>query len=252
MVRARVLYTTLLLLALLGGFAVSSLGEEFVLKDGSKILGRMVSVKGDSLEVQTQYGKVKLKRSDIVTINFPENQPAPPAEAAPAPPEAPPPVEHTLEGTTYTNRTGSFTLTLPEGWKISEEIRQQTPASLAGLVSGEESQFVLVVQERFPGSLRAYKETTELLLKENVPNYEKVDESELAIQGKPTVLISFKGLILQPRKIPIRYLVAIIDDDGIYTGIQIWCIEPLFDESRKTFEEIIFSYRTFHKTTPPS
>ena len=59
------------------GFLLAALlpasAEEFVLKDGTKIQGRMVAIKGDKIEVQTAYGKMQIRRSDILTTNFPEN-----------------------------------------------------------------------------------------------------------------------------------------------------------------------------------
>ena len=88
-------------LAVLGATA-----EEFVLKDGTKIVGKMVRIKGDSIEIKTLYGKIKVSRGDIVTINFPENQPEPVSgQVSQMTPRV---VEHSLRGTSYINRTGNF------------------------------------------------------------------------------------------------------------------------------------------------
>ena len=47
------------------GFLLAALlpasAEEFVLKDGTKIQGRMVAIKGDKIEVQTAYGKMQIR-----------------------------------------------------------------------------------------------------------------------------------------------------------------------------------------------
>src|SRR5260370_13397331 len=64
---------TILLLGFLLAALVPASAEEFVLKDGTKILGRMVAVKSDKIEVETAYGKMQIRRSDILSINFPEN-----------------------------------------------------------------------------------------------------------------------------------------------------------------------------------
>src|SRR5882762_11469816 len=47
--------------------------EEILLKDGSKIVGHMSALQADKIEVETAYGKMQLKRGDIIAINFPEN-----------------------------------------------------------------------------------------------------------------------------------------------------------------------------------
>jgi len=53
--------------------AVPAAAEEISLKDGAKIVGRMTAISADKIEVETSYGKVQLKRNDILTISFPEN-----------------------------------------------------------------------------------------------------------------------------------------------------------------------------------
>ena len=54
--------------------------EEIQLKDGTKITGRILGVNGDVFQVKTSYGEINVPRSDIISINFPENQPKPEAK----------------------------------------------------------------------------------------------------------------------------------------------------------------------------
>ena len=91
--------------------------EEFTLKDGTKVAGKMVGIKGDSIDVETLYGKIKVPKVNIVSISFPENQPKPAPEEKANTERLK--VEQSLDGTTYTNRTGKFKLTVPSGWKIN-------------------------------------------------------------------------------------------------------------------------------------
>src|SRR3974377_2103502 len=66
------MYRMLFVLVLaLAGF--SAAGEEFVLKDGTKLVGKMTALTADKIEVETSYGKMQVKRTDLVSINFPEN-----------------------------------------------------------------------------------------------------------------------------------------------------------------------------------
>ena len=63
--------------------AMSAAAEEIALKDGTKIVGRMSALSADKIEVETAYGKMQLKRADVLTISFPENG-GPSASATPA------------------------------------------------------------------------------------------------------------------------------------------------------------------------
>jgi hypothetical protein len=81
---------------------VQLVAEEIQLKDGSKITGKLTGVNGDAFQVKTAYGEIQVPRSEVVTINFPENLPA---KADGAPPEQ---VDEALEGLQYVNRTAGF------------------------------------------------------------------------------------------------------------------------------------------------
>ena len=144
-----------LILAFLLAALVPASAEEFVLKDGTKIQGRMVAVKGDKIEVETAYGKMQIRRSDILTINFPENGGTAVSQSSADPGKARP-VDESLTGTEYVNRTGHFTLTVPIEWKINPEVRASADV-LAALSSRDNMRFVVVEHETFAGSLESYK-----------------------------------------------------------------------------------------------
>src|SRR5262245_57489324 len=120
----RRLVTVLIFLFLAGPLA---LAEEFVLKDGTKIVGHMTAVKGEKIEIETAYGKMQIRRSDILTISFPENSGTAGAQASSDPKKARP-VDESLNGTDYLNRTGQFALTVPIEWKINPELRASANA----------------------------------------------------------------------------------------------------------------------------
>ena len=102
----------MLILSLFFAILLPTAAEEFTLKDGTKLVGHMSSITGDTIEVETAYGKVLLKRSEILTINFPENKPATESQATAEAKETAK-IDDSLVGTLYTNKTAKFLLTVP-------------------------------------------------------------------------------------------------------------------------------------------
>jgi hypothetical protein len=216
--------------------------EEIALKDGTKIVGHMNSLTGDKIEVVTAYGKMLVKRSDIVTISFPENNPGSAPEAAAVKKDAPPAIDEALSGTQYVNRTGKFSLTLPAGWVIDPDL-PHSKAALAGLSSKDKMRFLMVVQEEYTGSLESYKDLGQLQARGSFGNYEELSESPVSIDGKAGLLISYRGTLAKSN-LPVQFLTAIIPSGTTFTRVTSWCVEPLFHETQPTFEKILTSYRS--------
>src|SRR6267154_290259 len=120
--------------------------EEILLKDGTKIVGHMSALQADKIEVETAYGKMQIKRGDIITINFPENG-ASAALGSPAK-DAAPSIEESLRGTQYVNKTGKFTLTVPADWKIDAKQPRSAPI-VTILASHDDMRFLSVTQEEY-------------------------------------------------------------------------------------------------------
>jgi hypothetical protein len=235
----RILSTLLLLMVVVS----SATAEEIVLKDGTKIVGHMTGVTADKIEVDSAYGKMTFKRTDIVAINFPENG-ASPAPDASVKKDAPAPnvnVEESLRGTQYVNKTGKFALILPSGWKIDPKLGH-SQAMLAGLSSGDDMRFLTVTQEQFNASLEGYKGLLEFKYRKTFGGYEEVSQSTVTIDGKSALLISFRGTLPQAGLPPVQYLVAIIPSGATFTRVATWCAEPLFHETQPTFEKILSSF----------
>lgn len=229
--------------------------EEIQLKDGTKIVGHMTSLQGDRIEVETAYGKMQLKRADILTISFPEN--GAPSASASAPASAPAtsaakppavPIQESLNGTQYVNKTAQFTLTLPSGWKIDQKIQRSAPI-VTFLTSPDSMRFLTVTQEEFNGSLESYKGMLELTYRKSFGAYEELSESPVKIDGKPALLISFRGISTKADNLPIQFLVAVVPSGTNYTRIATWCAEPLFHETQPMFENIVTSY---HSSASPT
>jgi hypothetical protein len=230
-----------LLVLLVAGLPAAA--EEIALKDDTKIVGHMSSLVGDQIEVVTAYGKMQVKRSDIVTISFPENNPGGAPGAAAVKKDAAPAIDEALNGTQYVNRTGKFSLTLPAGWVIDPDL-PHSKAAIAGLSSKDKMRFLMVVQEEYTGSLESYKDLGQLQARGSFGNYEELSESSVSIDGKAALLISYRGTLAKSNNLPVQFLTAIIPSGTTFTRVTSWCVEPLFHETQPTFEKILTSYRS--------
>jgi hypothetical protein len=238
----RALFTSLAVCGVLLPAILPTAAEEISLKDGTKIVGHMTSLRGDMIEVETAYGKMQLKRADIVSIAFPENASATPP-ATPAAKDAEINVEESLRGTQYVNKTGHFTLIVPPDWKINLKLPRVAPV-IATLSSHDDMGFLLVTQEEFSGSLESYKGLLDLQYGRTLGDYKEVSESPLKIDGKSGLLFSFRGISAKANNLPMQFLVAIIPSGTTYTRVATWCVEPLFHEMQPVFETIVNSYRS--------
>lgn len=239
-----------LMLALLVS-SLSAMAEEVSLKDGTKIVGHMTAVTPDKVEVETSYGKVQLKRSDILTISFPENGTsanAGPPSTSPATPGGSvkvdaPKVDEVLNGLQYTNRTAKFSLTVPADWILAPELKH-SPETLAALSSRDKLRFIIVGQEEYPGSLDSYKELTMLGARRNLSNFEELSESSATIDGKPALMVFYRGTLSKAANLPVEFVSAIVVSGKTYTKVTAWCVEPLFRDVQPTFEKVLNSYRS--------
>jgi hypothetical protein len=239
----RAIVTSSLLMLAAGSLAA----EEIALKDGTKIVGHMTSVSPDKVEVETAYGKMQLKRGDILTISFPENGAAPSNESSsssvtPAR-SAAPVIDDSLQGTQYVNRTGKFGLTLPPEWKVNTTLARG-PQVVATLSSRDDMRFLIVSREQYTGSLESYKGLGEIQARRTLANYEELSASPVTIDGKASLLLSYRGTLPKADNLPVQFLVAVIPSGTTYTRIAVWCVEPLFHEMQPTFERILSSYHS--------
>lgn len=238
----RVLFIFLAVCWLLLRAILPTAAEEISLKDGTKIVGRMISLQGDMIEVETAYGKIQLNRTDIITIAFPENATATPP-ATPAAKDAGINFEESLRGTQYVNKTCQFTVIVPPDWKINPKLPRVAPV-VAGLSSHDDLAFLMVTQEEFSGSLDGYKGLLELQYSRTFGDYKELSASPVKIDGKSALLFSFRGISPKANNLPLRFLVAIIPSGTTYTRVATWCVEPLFHEMQPVFEAIVNSYRS--------
>jgi hypothetical protein len=225
--------------------ALPAAAEEISLKDGTKLVGHMTAISQDKIEVETSYGKVQLKRTDILSINFPENAPAPVADSNTARPEAAK-VDESLQGVRYVNKTGKFTLTLPADWMINSDLHRN-PGTLTFLSSRDKTRFLIVTQEEYPGSLESYKELALLSTRKNFTSFEELAQSNVTIDGKSALLVFYRAV---PQKgLPLGFLSAFIQSGNIFTKVTVWCVDPLFHDMQPVFEKVVNSYHSTGQMT---
>lgn len=232
---SRKFLVALFLLAL----AIASVcAEEILLKDGTKITGKITGVKDDVFQVKTSYGEIQIPRAEIVSISFPENQ------TKDAEGETLPEVNESLEGTRYVNRTAKFELTVPAGWKLAPAVRKQSKDIIAALSTPDETVLLLVTPESYSGSFASYKAIVQVNLKNSFGNYQKQEETELTLDGKKGVKIVWTGLNKHANDAPMKSLVAIVPYEQRMVRVAFITLEPLFDENLQVMEKILTTYKS--------
>ena len=234
------LRSVLLALVLLAFTGAVVFAEEIHLKDGTKITGKILGVKGDVFQVKTSYGEIQVPRSDIVSINFPENQP----KAADDEESEPAPVDEVLEGTQYTNRTAKFRMTIPEGWVLFPELRKNAKDVVAALASKDKTLLFMVTPEAFTGSLNSFKGLAEMQYQTSFGDYQKLSESEITLDGRKGIRLTWKAVNKQANNAPMKSLVVILPYEGRIVRLSFLTVGPLYDEAVATVEKMIMTYAT--------
>jgi hypothetical protein len=237
---------TMVLMVLVAGLVfvcVPFRAEEVQLKDGNKVTGKVIAVTGDAFQIRTAYGTILVPRSEIISIGFPENQPKTDKDAA----SAATPVIESLEGTTYTNRTANFQLSVPKGWVTSDNLRNQSKDIVAALTSADQTLIFLVTPEKFSGTLATYQVLAENQYLTRFKDYEKVSENGISLDSRTGVRIIWRGKNTMAHDAPLKSVIYIVPYDGRMVRLSFLTLEPLFADSLPIFEKIALSY---HPLTP--
>jgi hypothetical protein len=222
-------------------FSVISVAEEIQLKDGTKITGKLTAINDDAFRIKTAYGEISVPRSDILNITFPENQ-SQKGDAQKA--ISAEPVDESLEGSRYTNRTAGFDVTVPSGWALAPELRKSKEI-VAALKSPDQTLFFMVTPEQFPGTLATYRVLAETQFQSSFNNYEKLDQSEVELDKRSGLRITFHGKT-KDTDTWVRFMVYILPYEGRMVRLSFLTLEPLFSDAIPTFEKIAASYHTIN------
>lgn len=220
-------------------------GEELQLKDGTKIVGTLISITGNEFRVKTAYGDIEVPRSQVVSITFPENQPKSEADKSSG---NVPVVDQSLQAGIYTNRTADFQITVPQSWELAPELRAQTPDVIGALKSEDQTLFLLVTPEKFSGNLSTYRVLVETQYQTKFKDYEKLSESDIQLDGRTSLRLVWHGKNTLANDMPVKALVYIIPYEGRMLRLSFLTLEPLFSDALPVFEKIAASYHTIEPT----
>jgi hypothetical protein len=120
----------------------------------------------------------------------------------------------------------------------------RAPETLTALNSRDKMRFLIVMQEEYPGSLESYKELTMLNARRTLGNFEELPASQATIDGKPALLVFYRGTLQKGSNLPVEFLSAFIASGKSYTKVSVWCVEPLFHDMQPAFEKMVNSYRS--------
>lgn len=196
-------------------------GEEFYLKDGSKIVGTIVAYEKDSFRVETSFGFAVIYKDRVERIVFSETSgsqkasktspaeapqvPVPTADnsntaenqtARSASPPATPPsdgiIEHTT-GTVYVNETYRFRIFKPPTWRSYPELVKPRTPLVAALGTPDETTLLLIGREYHTGRLEDYARLAERSLKQLYENYRVEEERPARVGGLEAIERRFTG-----------------------------------------------------------
>jgi len=174
--------------------SVATKAEEVSLKDGTKIVGKVIAIDGDTFTIQTSFSKMEIPRSEILSITFSENQAAG-QTSAPVTTTALKSVDQSLSGTTYTNGAGHFTLNVPGGWQSNDELARKTSAAIGALTGTDHHEMILIQTLPDEGSAKEEVQILESSFQNTFQGFEKLDESPIQLDGVEGDTLSFRAII---------------------------------------------------------
>lgn len=191
---------------LLAALALPAAAEEFYLKDGTKLVGKIVAYEKDSFRVETSFGIAIIYKDRIERIVFPEGakdasgkeaapakEPAKPAAKETPPPPIPEKIVEYVTGTRYVNETCRFQMFKPPTWRSYPQlVRPQSPL-VAALGTPDETTLMLIGRENFGGDLNAYARLAENSLKQLYSGYHREGERATTVAGLPAFEREFTG-----------------------------------------------------------
>jgi hypothetical protein len=205
-------------LALCFLFLVPAEAEEFYLKDGTRIVGKIVAYEKDAFRVETSFGSAVILKDRIERIVFDQltagearrqkplqpatksdpSRSAPPpksrGQAASAPPLSPDEVVERVTGTAYINETFRFQMYKPPTWRSYPQLVKPDTPLVAALGTPDETTLLLIGREYHRGSLQDYMLQAEQSLEELYEDYREEGEQRTEVGGLSAIQRRFTGI----------------------------------------------------------
>jgi len=199
--------------------AFPAAGEEFHLKDGTTIVGKIVAYEQDSFRIETSFGFAVIYRDRIQHIVFEASNPEGTAEKgmsspgrSSAPPEAPGRVTarkadgtaplyyvgpdeivERVSGTTYVNETYRFQIFKPPTWRSYPQLVKPSTPLVAALGTPDETTLLLIGREYHQGTLPDYAQRAETSLAQLYEDYRNEREDRTQVDGLSAIERRFTG-----------------------------------------------------------
>ena len=145
-----------------------------------------------------------------------------------------------LNGRDYTNQSVGVQLTLPTGWQLNSQLRDQTGA-IAAFTSPLGDAAATIIREPWKESVDRYQQAVEFNLKKSFSQYEKLATRELvtgAGQGRQLLV----KVTTADGRVTLKFLIGILPGGGEMTRITFWGVEQVFDRIQDQIREAMASY----------
>lgn len=149
-----------------------------------------------------------------------------------------------IEGTTYINHTAHFTLNVPLGWRVTDQLIRTT-ADVVGTVAAPRGGVAIMIQRfAYPISPDFAERIVERGFSHNFSGYDKIRETPMKIGGEdaPSFTFRFEGPPKTQAKLPGEMFVVFVRNGGGVLEFMCYAPQPLFDQTESTFEKIVDSY----------
>ncbi len=232
------------------------LTEEFHLRDGSRLRGRITGMGGDSFLVSTSAGDLRLPRSAISSIQIlngdaPAATPVIPVRDQTQPHDAPQPVPvlemgpapaARLESERFTHPTGRFQIGVPVAWTLDESLTRSGEEHTAAIVSPERSLLIQVTTEDFSGAFDSYLKLVEIQCRAFFADFRKLTETPIELDGCHGRSVLWEGKNPKAGNVALKSLVVVLPYPG--RMVRITCLAPSagFDAHTATFDAVLESY----------
>jgi hypothetical protein len=158
------------------------------------------------------------------------------------------PIVQSIEGTTYTNKTANFTLTVPENWKVSSALDKLVPGIVGTLVAPGGSAGIMV-QRFYVLGPKAGAQSLDSIYRGKTKDYRKLSEGPLKIDGKESYFFEYRALFpLGPPEqgsyLPARLMVVLIPNGESVLGFHCRAPEAEFEKFKPVFDKIVSSYKS--------
>ena len=176
---------------------------------------------------------------------------APGSQQATAPPAASPPtspIQQSIQGTTYENKTARFTLTVPKDWQVSDLLANQVPG-LVGTLAAPGLSAAIMVQRYFVPGPKVGAEILDSRFRAGFRDYRKLAEGPLKVDGKDSYFFIYRALFpFGPPEAntqrPAKLLVVLIPDGESVLGFSCQAPETEFEKFKPVFDKIVGSYKS--------